>query len=50
MRNLNWVGSRPATGDLRWVDDAGHAALAMGREGAVEPDRVGVIDCDSEYI
>ena len=37
-------------GDLRWVDDAGHATLAMGWVGAVEPDGVCVIDCYSEDV
>lgn len=36
--------------DLRWIDDANHATLAMGRVGAVEPDWVGVVDCYAEHV
>ena len=33
-------------GHLRWIDDHGHAALAVSGLGAVDPDRVGVVDGD----
>jgi hypothetical protein len=35
---------------LRWVNHAGHSALAMSWEGTVEPDGISVVDCYSEDI
>lgn len=33
----------------RGIDHSNHAQLAIVEERAVHPDRVGIVDCQSEY-
>jgi hypothetical protein len=44
------VGSDVVTTACWWVDDTGHAGLAMRGGAAVEPHRVGVFDSDLEDV
>ena len=48
IRKVKSVVARKA--DLRLVNHHGHARLAMVALGAVDPDRLGVIDSNGEYI
>ena len=34
---------------LRWIDDHGHAALAVSGLGAVDPDGIGIVNGENKY-